>query len=385
MREEMGAKRAVVIGLFYCMMFFSSVGEYSELFLRSDMSFDDVSAYSMLYALADLLIATVSMMAIPFVCRMINKQRLPFKRGKRLCLWNSILLFATSLVLMICVNVSFIGGVGAIFFYFINKWVFVAPNTDNEKIVTVQNNESDTRAINGFEDYKLSLADASEQDGQKDRVLNTYWDDILLKEDVAQMPETNISMQSFSNEMEQPNTHEVKETSQNIEKINIKDKGKSMKLWWVCVIAVVCIISGTFLGIVVERENVNALQIQYDSLVDEYNALVDEYNVLVDEYNALIETKESYENFETLYFSGTGNGIVKGINAPEGSYYITTTHDGTHNCIAEFYDSSSSYGPLCANFVGDGSAVYGHEGPIKNGYINITADGYWTITIEKAD
>lgn len=65
------------------------------------------------------------MMVVPLICRMANKDKLPNKRGKRICLWNSVVLFVLSIVLLALVEISFIGGIGAVVFYFINKWVFV--------------------------------------------------------------------------------------------------------------------------------------------------------------------------------------------------------------------------------------------------------------------
>jgi cell division protein FtsB len=66
------------------------------------------------------------MMVVPFIARMAKKEQLPYKSGKQLCMWNSIIMFVLSAVLLVLTEVNFIGGVGAIIFYFINKWIFVS-------------------------------------------------------------------------------------------------------------------------------------------------------------------------------------------------------------------------------------------------------------------
>ena len=76
-------------------------------------------------ALIDLVIASVAMMIVPFIWRLINKELLPFKKGKRICMWNSIILFIVSIILSATSEISIIGGIGAVIYYFINKWLFV--------------------------------------------------------------------------------------------------------------------------------------------------------------------------------------------------------------------------------------------------------------------
>lgn len=76
-------------------------------------------------ALIDLVIVSVAMMIVPFIWRLINKELLPFKKGKRICMWNSIILFIVSIILSATSGISIIGGIGAVIYYFINKWFFV--------------------------------------------------------------------------------------------------------------------------------------------------------------------------------------------------------------------------------------------------------------------
>lgn len=132
-------------------------------------------------------------------------------------------------------------------------------------------------------------------------------------------------------------------------------------------------------------EEYNLLVDEYDMAVDTYDTLLADYNELLGEYLDIVKQKENYDDFENLSFSGIGNDIIKGINVPKGSYYIITTHRGKSNCIVYFYEDANSYGNLISNMIGNGSEVYGFHDSVRNGYINIKADGQWTITIEKAE
>lgn len=79
-------------------------------------------------AFIDFAISSFVMMIIPFVFRIVNKKKLSLKKGKIICACNSIILFIVSCILMEIFNIGFIGGLGAIMFYFINKWTFVNLN-----------------------------------------------------------------------------------------------------------------------------------------------------------------------------------------------------------------------------------------------------------------
>lgn len=77
----------------------------------------------------DMIVISIVMMVIPFICRLVHKERIDTIKGKKICKWNSIGMFLLSVILSIAIldgNGSMgIGGVGAIIFYFINKWLFV--------------------------------------------------------------------------------------------------------------------------------------------------------------------------------------------------------------------------------------------------------------------
>lgn len=115
--------------LFYILMFISSFGGIIEELLRNDYDYDYAMGYGLLITLLNILIVSLVMMVVPFICKISKKELLPFKTGKRICLWNSITLFILSCILMSFINIGFIGGIGAVFFYFINKWIFVEPRS----------------------------------------------------------------------------------------------------------------------------------------------------------------------------------------------------------------------------------------------------------------
>lgn len=115
--------------LFYILMFLSSFGGTIEQLLQNDYDYNYAMGYGLLITLLNILIVSLVMMIVPFICKISKKELLPFKIGKRICLWNSIALFILSCILMSFINIGFIGGIGAVFFYFINKWIFVEPRS----------------------------------------------------------------------------------------------------------------------------------------------------------------------------------------------------------------------------------------------------------------
>ena len=114
-----------IIALF-ALLFIVSFGEIVEQLARTDMDYDTSTGYGLLITLANMCLTSTIMMAVPTFAKLVNKEKLPYKSGKRLCLWNSIILFILSSILLALTEVNFIGGIGAVIFYFINKWIFVA-------------------------------------------------------------------------------------------------------------------------------------------------------------------------------------------------------------------------------------------------------------------
>lgn len=86
-------------------------------------------------ALIDLAICSVAMMIVPFIWRLVNKERFTCQKGKKICKWNSIIIFIISIILTASSGVSVIGGLGAVMYYFINKWLFVNEDLSDGEIV----------------------------------------------------------------------------------------------------------------------------------------------------------------------------------------------------------------------------------------------------------
>ena len=128
----MNEKRLVTTIVIFVLMWVTAAGGY--LNSGNEQLFE--KAY--LIAAIDLLIISLITMCIPCVVWLINHRELEYKKGKRLCLWNSIVVFFVSAVLSVEFGFTAIGGLGAIAFYFINKWIFVSdePNVEEEKKFT---------------------------------------------------------------------------------------------------------------------------------------------------------------------------------------------------------------------------------------------------------
>ena len=120
------------IVLLFLLMLMACAGGLIEDYLNAGIDYDEAGRYAFLTATAYTLLTTIIMSAVPFVCRLFNKEKLPYTKGKKLCLWNSIILFFLSMVLQTVIALPFIGGIGALFFYFINKWLFVSSESENE-------------------------------------------------------------------------------------------------------------------------------------------------------------------------------------------------------------------------------------------------------------
>ena len=87
--------------------------------------------------------------------------------------------------------------------------------------------------------------------------------------------------------------------------------------------------------------------------------------------------------FETLVFSGEGSKTIQNINVPNGNYYVIGKYYGDGNFIAELHKSvKDNFGQLIANKIGKCESIFGLQGPIENGYINVeSASGKWEFKI----
>lgn len=115
-------------------------------------------------ALIDLAVCSVVMMVIPFIWRLVNRQKLPFSKGKKICIWNSIILFVLSIILMDTVGTSFIGGLGALIYYYINKWLFVnEENYEKQDIICINCNTKVNSKLKKCPNCELPLSDLKKE------------------------------------------------------------------------------------------------------------------------------------------------------------------------------------------------------------------------------
>lgn len=81
--------------------------------------------HALIFGLLDCAIATFCMTITPLIFVIANKGKLDIKKGKKICLVNSLLLLGISIIFTAVGVGGITGGLGAIAFYFINKWLFV--------------------------------------------------------------------------------------------------------------------------------------------------------------------------------------------------------------------------------------------------------------------
>ncbi len=91
----------------------------------------EACGYAAGYAAGNVAIVSAIMMAIPLIVRLVYGQKLETDFGKKVCFWNSFILFCVSMFAVITdmKDYFYIGGIGAIEYYFINKWLFVQDGT----------------------------------------------------------------------------------------------------------------------------------------------------------------------------------------------------------------------------------------------------------------
>lgn len=131
-----------IIGLMV-LMFVSSYGSNIETLLQANVEYDKAGGYALLYSVIGLCGSALIAMIIPLACRLIMGKKLSHKWGKLLCVVNSIIALVISAILQEVFDILFVGGIGAIIYYFINKWLFVAgkeEQTDKESTVKAHAN-----------------------------------------------------------------------------------------------------------------------------------------------------------------------------------------------------------------------------------------------------
>ena len=113
-----------IIGLLVLLFISTYVTAFEECIQQGMMCTFD-AGYTLLLSLANLAITSFIMMLVPFICRLTNRGKLGYESGRRICKWNSIILFILASVALVVTGIIFVGGIGAVFYYFINKWLFV--------------------------------------------------------------------------------------------------------------------------------------------------------------------------------------------------------------------------------------------------------------------
>lgn len=103
----------------------SSSGQY----LNNDFEL----AQANIAGLIDTVVASALMLCYPFVLRIINKEPIEYYECRSVCIGNSIIMFIISLILTEAIGLGFIGGLGAVMYYYINMNLFSAPKTERVK------------------------------------------------------------------------------------------------------------------------------------------------------------------------------------------------------------------------------------------------------------
>ena len=79
-------------------------------------------------------VASFIMMVVPLSGMLNTGKKMDLEKGKHLCKVNSIVLFILSFVTLLLTERYFVGGVGAIVYYYINKWLFVEDESKKDII-----------------------------------------------------------------------------------------------------------------------------------------------------------------------------------------------------------------------------------------------------------
>lgn len=108
------------------LVYMSLAGQY----LNNETTFDSATVLGLI----DVAIVSFIMMIVPCIMRIINKRPFEYKRGQKICRNNSLILFGISILLMIITDgFSFIGGIGALVYYFVNMLLFSMPKEEKNK------------------------------------------------------------------------------------------------------------------------------------------------------------------------------------------------------------------------------------------------------------
>ena len=137
-------------------------------------------------ALIDVIIISIVMVAVPFILRLINGKKFDIERGRKICKWNSILLFVFSVILMSALEIGIVGGLGALIYYYINKWLFVDEEVHDDTDNTVDSDEEDdikfycsncNNYVDEFDEECYNCGDTFIQDSEDTKESEDFEDD----------------------------------------------------------------------------------------------------------------------------------------------------------------------------------------------------------------
>lgn len=116
-----------IIGIILLIFLFAIT---TGFYLNNGISFEQAN----LFGLVDLLITSFILMIVPLSFRLKNKDLLPYERGKKICAYNSCIIFVISTVIMMIYDgLRSLGIVGALCYYFINMSFFAFPKNHKKE------------------------------------------------------------------------------------------------------------------------------------------------------------------------------------------------------------------------------------------------------------
>lgn len=128
-------KRMIYALLLILLLYVFSAGQY----LGNEGTHDSAN----FLALFDLVVISTVMMIVPLILRIKNNSMFDFEKGKKICMYNSLIMFGLSIISIIILGgMYFIGGLGSLLYYFINMFIFSLPKSYSNDTQTVKENEN---------------------------------------------------------------------------------------------------------------------------------------------------------------------------------------------------------------------------------------------------
>lgn len=145
---------------FFIILWFSTMGAFIGTELE-DKAF--------IIGSVNTIIITLIMMAVPTLFKFFKKE-IEFNKWKKICKWNSIIIFFISIIISAVLfegELYGIGGLGALMFYFINKWsYFMYEKSDIENEIEYTNTDSNKEKKDMPKYFKEDDEDEDEEDDE---------------------------------------------------------------------------------------------------------------------------------------------------------------------------------------------------------------------------